>query len=179
MLYLLIVDFSMKSAFMNHTLTILFSIFVCSSLCVAQTTQKPRLNALSFELGKTGLLYNLTFDHKLADKNIGFRIAAGSNFSSYLNVATVGAGGYYLLGKQKHFLELGLDLQYLGVNETSDDQKGITLIYPDYSVKTLYPNLNIGYRSYGKRTLFRIGFSPGLIKGEFVPGGYISFGVRF
>ena len=163
---------------MKHRLTILFSFFVCSSLCVAQTTQKTSLNAISFELGKTGLLYNLTFDHQFAEKHLGFRVGAGSNFSSYLNVKTVGAGGYYLLGKQNRFLELGVDVQYLVVNERSDDQKGITLIYPDYSVKTLYTSLNVGYRSYGKRTLFRIGFSPGLIKGKFVPGGYVSFGVR-
>ncbi|MFT3706004.1 MAG: hypothetical protein QM802_26795 [Agriterribacter sp.] len=87
-------------------------------------------------------------------------------------------GGYYLIGGKKYFLELGVDLQYLVSDEVSDDQKGIQLVYPDYSTNALYSSLNVGHRVYGKHTLLRIGFSPGLIKSEFVPGGYISFGFR-
>jgi hypothetical protein len=62
--------------------------------------------------------------------------------------------------------------------EESDDQRGIP-VYPDYSVETVYPSLNIGYRMCGDNTIFRIGFSPGIIKSEFIPGGYLSFGFRF
>lgn len=167
------------ATFMKHTLITIFAIFICATLCNAQTTEKPKLNALSFELGKTGLIYNLNFDHKLDAKNFGFRFNAGSNLAKYLNAITVGAGGYSLIGRQNRFLELGVDIQYLIVDEVSDDQRGFSFIYPDYSVKTIYPSLNLGYRSYGKRTLFRVGFSPGLIKSEFVPGGYLSYGVTF
>ena len=164
---------------MKQILFIFFALIFGSTICLAQTKGQPKKNALSFELGKTGLIYNLTFDHKLKSKNIGFRFGAGSNLAKYLNAVSVGGGGYYLIGKTHHFLELGLDMQYLVIDEVSDDQKGFAFVYPDYSIKTFYPSLNTGYRSYGKHTLFRIGFSPGLIKKEFVPGGYISFGITF
>jgi hypothetical protein len=147
------------------------------TICTAQTTSK--LNAVSFEIGKTGLIYNLTFDHKAATKNFGLRLGVGSNFAKYLNAISIGGGGYYLVGKTNHFLELGIDLQYLIVDEVSDDQKGFSFVYPDYSIKAFYPSLNLGYRAYGKRILFRVGFSPGVIDDDFVPGGYISFGLRF
>jgi hypothetical protein len=162
---------------MKSLITAFCAILVGVTLCNAQTN--PKVNALSFEIGKTGLIYNLTFDHKAASKDLGFRLGAGSNLAKYLNAISVGGGGYYLIGKTSHFLELGLDLQYLIVNEVSDDQKGFSFVYPDYSVRTFYPSLNLGYRAYGKRTLFRIGFSPGLIESNFVTGGYIGIGFRF
>lgn len=164
---------------MKFSLTAIFAILVSVTLCNAQATEKPKINAVSLELGKTGLIYNLTFDHKAVTKNFGFRVIAGSNLAKYLNAVSLGGGGYYLVGQRIRFLELGVDLQYLIVDEVSDDQKGFAFVYPDYSIKTFYPNLNLGYRAYGKRTLFRIGFSPGLIDRGFVPGGYLSYGLRF
>jgi len=162
---------------MKSLLTAVCAILINATLCSAQTTSKT--NAISFELGKTGLIYNLTFDHKAATKNFGFRFGIGSNLATYLKAITVGGGGYYLVGKTNRFLELGLDLQYLIVDEVSDDQRGFSFVYPGYSIKTFYPSLNLGYRAYGKRTLFRIGFSPGLIDSDLVLGGYLSFGLRF
>ena len=162
---------------MKSFLTTIFAFFVSVTLCKAQTASK--LNAVSFELGKTGLIYNLTFDRKAATKNFGFRLGVGSNFAQYLNAVTVGGGGYYLVGKTNRFLELGADFYYLIVDEVSDDQKGFSFVYPDYSIKTLYPSINVGYRAYSKLTLFRIGFSSGIIDSKFVPGGYVSFGLRF
>lgn len=157
------------------------AILLCVTLCSAQTSDKPKLNAVSFELGKTGLIYNLNFDHKLATKNFGFRLGAGSNLGHYLNAISIGGGGYHLIGRTENFFELGLDIQYLIVDEVSDDQRGFAsiFIYPNYSIKTLYPSLNLGYRRYGKNALFRVGFSPGIIKGELMPGGYISYGFTF
>jgi hypothetical protein len=163
---------------MKSIITTFFVTFFCVTLCNSQTSDRPKL-ALSFELGKTGLIYNLSFDDKFAGKNFGFRLGAGSNFAQYLNVKTFGGGGYYLVGKQNRFLEIGLDLQYLVVDEVSSDQKGFSLVYPNYSIKTLFPSLNLGYRVYGRKTLFRVGFSAGIIKNDFVPGGYISYGLVF
>ncbi|HEX8315275.1 MAG TPA: hypothetical protein VF609_09790 [Flavisolibacter sp.] len=156
-------------------------ILLCATLCSAQTTDKPKLSAVSFELGKTGLIYNVNFDHKLASKNFGFRLGAGSNFGQYLSVISVGGGGYHLIGRTKNFFELGLDIQYLIADEVSDDQKDFAsiFVYPDYSTKTIYQSLNFGYRRYGKNTMFRVGLSPGIIKGELIPGGYISCGFSF
>lgn len=73
---------------MKHTLTTIFAILSYATLCFVQTTDKPKHKALSFELGKTGLIYNLSFDHKMAAKNYGFRFGAGSNFAPYLNAIT-------------------------------------------------------------------------------------------
>jgi hypothetical protein len=90
-----------------------------TTLCNAQTTSK--VNAVSFELGKAGLIYNLTFDHKAGSKSFGFRLGAGSNLAQYLNVVSVGGGGYYLVGRTNRFLEFGAALQYVIVEKVSDD----------------------------------------------------------
>ena len=138
-----------------------------------------KTNALSFELGKTGLIYNLSFDHRINNKNIGFRFSVGSNFAKYLNGFSTVGGGFFLIGKNKKFLELGIDAGLLKVDEVSDDQKGFSLIFPDYSIKTFYAGLNAGVRLYRKNSLFRSGLSPGIIKDGFLPGGYISLGFIF
>jgi hypothetical protein len=164
---------------MKRKVIAIFYFFFAFIICKAQTISDPGNNSLSFELGKSGLIYNLNFDHKFRNSDFGFRIGAGSNFAKYLQALTGGVGGYYLQGHKSSFLELGIDLAYLSVDEVSDDQKGFSLIYPDYSVKAFYATANVGYRRYGKHTLFRIGVSPGFIKNEFFPGGYISFGFIF
>jgi len=144
-------------------------------LATAAVNAQSRSSALSIELGKNGLLYNLTYDHKLS--NYGLRVVTGHNLARYLRAFVAGGGGYYLAGRGVRFLELGADLYYLRITELSDDQVSFTFIHPSAPASTLYPSANIGYRSYGDRTLFRIGFSPGIIKQEFIPGGYLSIGV--
>jgi hypothetical protein len=166
-------------AFMKRNSIVGFCFLFCLPVCTAQPRERIKNNALSLELGKTGLIYNLGFDHRFQDKNFGIRIGIGSNFAKYLSAFSTGGGAYYLTGKNNNHLELGIDISYLIVDEVSDDQKGFTLIYPDYSIKTYYTSLNIGYRKYGKRSLFRVGVSPGFIKDGFVQGGYISYGLRF
>lgn len=159
-------------------ITILYLLFAFT-ISKAQTGNHSGNNALSFEVGKTGLIYNVNFDHRFQKNNFGFRLGMGSNFAKYLQAFTSGAGGYYLIGQEKNFLELGIDLNYLSVDEISNDQRSITFLYPDYPIKTFYTSANIGFRNYGKRTLFRIGVSPGFIKNDFLTGGYISIGFRF
>ena len=161
-----------------HFISVITGLLI-SILSFAQNTGKPKLNALSFELGKTGLIYNLSYDHRFGGKNFGVRFVTGSNLAKYLNAVSAGAGVYHLAGKRNHFFEIGADIQYLVVDEVSDDEKGFALVYPDYSIKTFYASLNFGYRRYGKSGLFRIGFSPGIFKNGFVPGGYISYGLIF
>jgi len=115
---------------MKHQVTIIFSVLFCLAVCNAQTPAKSKHNALSFELGKTGLFYNLNFDHRFPGKNFGYRINIGSNFARYLSAFTTGAGGYYLPGQNKNHFELGIDLNYLTVSEVSDDQKGFVYFIP-------------------------------------------------
>ena len=133
-----------------------------------------------FELGKTGLIYNLGYDQQLAGRKTGFRATVGSNFGRYLSLYNVGAGVYRLFGKKAKYFETGTDIYYLNVKEGSDDQRGIDIFsYPDYSTKTYYATINIGYRYSSGSRLFRVGVLPGISKDEFIPGGYISFGIGF
>jgi hypothetical protein len=151
---------TLYATFMKHTLITIIGIFVCLTLCIAQASEKPKRNALSFELEKNGLIYNVNYDHKLSAKNFGFWLGAGFNLVQYLNAIMVGSGGYYLAGKKSRFLELRVDLQYLVVDEVSDDQIAFAFVSPDYSIKTLYPSMNIGYRAYGKRHYSELDFHP-------------------
>ena len=164
---------------MKTYLALMSAFFLCATLCSAQTNDKKQRNALSLELGKTGFIYNLNFDHKAASNNFGYRLGAGSNFGKYLNAISFGGGAYHLTGGKNKFFELGVDIQYLIVDEVSDDQKGFAVlsVYPNYTVSTFYPSLNLGYRRYGKNNLFRAGLSPGMIKIKLIAGGYISYGL--
>jgi hypothetical protein len=164
---------------MRIYLTTSILLLFCAIFCQAQKPGKLNTNALSFELGKTGLICNVSYDHKFGVKNFGIRAIAGYNFSNYVNAKSFGGGVYYLLGKANRFFEVGADLHYLIIFEETDDQKSVPLVYPDYSTKTFYPSLNFGYRLYGEITVFRVGISPGLIDSKFVPGGYIGFGLTF
>ncbi len=123
---------------MKHkTFTTLYLIFALT-ICRAQTISTSKNNALSFELGKSGLIYNLNFDHRFQNKNFGIRFGLGSNFSKYLQASTTGGGGYYLIGRTTNSFELGIDLNYLSVEENSDDQKGVPLLIPNYAVSIYY-----------------------------------------
>lgn len=161
---------------MRLTIATISTLFIFYSH--AQTASN-KTKSLSFEIGKTGLIYSFIYDQKFTSKNAGFRFGAGTNFAKYLSANSFGGGYYRLFGKHSKYFELGADLQYLDVFESSDDQRGFSFVYPDYSIKTWYASLNIGFRSYGKKSLFRLGLSPGFIKKEFINGGYISLGVLF
>jgi hypothetical protein len=168
------------SCVMMKTLNFIFLITLFfGSIGFAQTSELNRQNALSLEIGKSGLIYNLNFDHRFKDNNFGYSLRAGSNFNKYLKATDFTLGGYFLNGITKNFLELGLDLGYLSVHEVSDDQKRGSLLFPNHTIETFTMNFNIGYRKYGKHDLFRVGLSPGLYKEGFLPGAYISYGVSF
>ena len=94
-----------------------------------------------------------------------------------MKATNFGGGIFYLIGKQKNFFEIGAELNYLKINEVSDDQRGFSFVYPDYTTKTFLANLNLGYRAYFGKILFRIGASPCVTKNEFIPGGYLSVGL--
>lgn len=157
--------------------TFLYILFF--QICNAQTNSTAKLNALSVELGKNGYIANVSFDKTLRENQLGLRLFAGSNFNRYLNAKSFGIGLYHLEGKEKNFAEFGLDAGYFSIIENSDDQKSNGPLFPDYPINTYLINFNLGYRNYTKNGLFRIGVSPGIIKDGFVPGGYISYGLRF
>jgi hypothetical protein len=159
---------------------LLTTCFFYAIFCSAQKKFWPQdNNAVSFELGKSGLIYNFTFDHKFQNQNFGFIIGLGSNLAKYLNLFKIGGGPYFLVGQTNNFLEMGIDVYYLVVDEVSDDQKGFAIVYPNYSVQSYYATFNLGYRHISTTKLYRIGISPGFIKNDFVPGAYLSFGILF
>ena len=135
--------------------------------------------SLSAELGKNGLIVSIIYDYQFSKTHFGFRAGAGSNFAKYLSAYTVTTGGYKLFGKMNNFFELGVDIQYLNIDEVSDDQKGFVLLYPDFSTQTLFSTLNLGFRKYFKKSLFRAGLAPGFTKHGFLPGAYLSLGYNW
>jgi GNAT superfamily N-acetyltransferase len=73
----------------------IWALLIDIAVCKAQITSE--VNALSLELGKNGLIYNLIFDHKSPKKNFGYRLGIGSNLARYLQAFSIGGGGYYLV----------------------------------------------------------------------------------
>lgn len=152
---------------------------VCVLPSTLKAQEKLHGNTLSLELGKNGLQYQLSFDHRFAKTAFGYRIAAGSNFGRYLRSYAVAAGGYYLVGKRRLALELGADMNYLNIEEISDDQRGFVFISPDYTAKGFAANLILGFRVTGKHTLFRMGYAPMTFRQRMIQGAYLSFGFRW
>ena len=161
-----------------HALSVLIAVLECSTIW-AQSGIATKNNSLSFEIGKNGLIYNLCYDKTLKNKNLGFRLFAGANFAHWFNAKTAGAGAYFIPGSKKDKFELGIDISYLRIDETSGDQKSFTILAPKEPTNTYYGSLNLGYRHYSRNTIFRIGLSPGFIPTKLLPGAYASFGFLF
>lgn len=151
-----------------------------SNECSSQRLDRLANNAISVEIGKNGLIWNLAFDHKFNDKKFGFRFSTGSNFLRYLNAFNAGGGIYFLAGSRKNYLELGVNFEYLKIDQISDDQVDFLSLFldPRYPVKGLYTSVNIGFRSYFTIGVLRIGVSPGFIKNDFIQGAYIGYGFQ-
>ncbi len=148
-------------------------------LFTGANAQHKSVQALSAELGKNGLIVSILYDYQFSKAHFGIRAGAGSNFAKYLRAYTATTGGYKLFGKKNNFFELGIDIQYLNIDEVSDDQKGFVLVYPDFSTQTLFSSLNLGLRKYFKKSVFRAGLAPGFTKHGFLPGAYLSFGYKW
>jgi hypothetical protein len=164
---------------MRTIIILVFCSFLSHDL-FSQAGKAPLKYSLSAEVGKTGLIYSIVFDNTLKDVRYGLRGGAGSNFGRYTNVLMALVGGYRLIGSGQHFLETGVDLHYLNITVTSDDQRRMSsLVYPDYPSTTFYITLNAGYRLKVRKVVFRVGAAPGFTKDEFVFGSYVSCGLRF
>jgi hypothetical protein len=79
----------------------IFSLFLIFFLFYGNINAQKSAKAISIELGKTGVIFNLNYDQKFS--KFGFRIGAGSNFNKYLKAITFGGGGFYLLGTKNSF----------------------------------------------------------------------------
>jgi hypothetical protein len=66
---------------------------ILSSHGIAQVGNRAvKQNALSLEIGKTGLIYNLRYDRLLQGDKFGFIASAGSNFGKYISYYSAGGG---------------------------------------------------------------------------------------
>lgn len=142
-----------------------------------QDMLKP-LNTLSVELGKTGIIWGAYWDKKFASGKSGFRVGGGHNFGRYYSAGMIGGGVYRLLGGDRDFFETGVDVVLFTGTLISDDQvSGLgDIVYPRVTIAAIYPSVNLGYRRYGKKNIFRMGIAPSYLNKEFFTGGYISFG---
>lgn len=164
---------------MKNILLTIISLFGALAVCNGQTTSKVRNNAISYELGKAGLISNIVFDHRFKAKNYGFKLSIGSNLSQYQSVFQTGGGFYCLKGRGKNYMELGTDLNYYEYSVVSDDQIGVRVLFTEAYTKSMYANLNIGYQYCGDEVFFRTGISLGIMDIGFVPGAYIGLGLKF
>lgn len=158
--------------FRKKYITIFFFAFIQTQV-IGQNNTKT----IIAEVGKNGLVFNLLYDHLFDQKKWGFHAGGGTtliNTNFELRTATVGL--FKLIGKKQNFLELGLDAQYHYAYEYADDVKGVTLVAPVFTYEGVYCFAVIGYRHFTERRLFRIGFSPGVVEKEFIPGAYIGYG---
>jgi len=147
------------------------------ALVQVQTIGQNNTKTIVVEFGKNGLVFNLLYDHLFDQKKWGFHVGGGTTLiNTNFELRSATAGLFKLIGKKQNFLELGLDAQYHFAYEYANDVKGVTLVAPVFTYEGIYCFAVIGYRHFTERRLFRIGFSPGVVEQEFIPGVYMGYG---
>ena len=163
---------------MNNLKTLfLLTLLVCALSCPAFSQSKP--NSLYIEIFGSGGLYSFNYDRTFSD-NIGARIgfmyfaAEWFAFFSDVEMFLIPTTMNFFVGTGKHKLELGAgpvivfgSVGLFGSDPVTGSGVGWTG--------------TIGYR-YQKDDggfMWRIGFTPLLLGGEFQPSGGISLGFSF
>ncbi len=161
-------------------LLLLFPLFIIRCPVFSQNkNESPKFNVVSFQIGKQGILFNVNYDHKFQNKNWGYKLETSANLFKGFQLNTFSIGSYILKGNSIKNLELGFDINYLYTWTSQDDVKGANVtFFPEENFNTLYPNLNIGYRKYYQKGMFRVGFAPGYFRDRFLYDGYISIGIK-
>ena len=155
----------------------LFLLISNLSFCQHDTVQR-NTKTLIGEIGKNGLVFNVLYDHYFYKEHFGLHGGAGTMiFSRLFELRTVTAGFYFLIGKKNEFYDLGFELQYHYTDLHADDVKGFIFADPSVSYEGVFPFLTTGYRRYSKKGVFRIGLAEGIIKGEFIIGAYVGYGI--
>lgn len=96
------------------------SIFILLSFL---TEAQSHVKNVYAELGAPGFL-SANYDMRLSDSNkgLGFRVGVGTIFDVYTFGVTVPVGINYLIGMEKHFLELGAGVSYVYLPRVNQDQ---------------------------------------------------------
>jgi len=164
---------------MINRILILLSLLLVFINGFSQNSDSLKLskNAIYIELlGSAGFIYNVSYDriifnHKNQNISVGLGIQYYNDNRSEINLQTISPQINYLLGSNRHFLELGV---------------GLFWDFLDSDVNSLI--MRIGYRYQRKNGLFyKIGFTPALTKlflrfGEgytIIPWGGIALGYAF
>ena len=142
-------------------------------------------NSIFLELGGNGLIYSLNYDHKFFDHasaRIGGMYLAVSaddpnSLDGRVSVFFVPIMANYLLGNGNSRLEIGGGLAIAGVNsDATIDNETI-----DEVGRGVGFTGTIGYRLQPRDGgfLFRIGFTPIVAPGAFIPWAGLSLGATF
>lgn len=136
-----------------------------SSAQDAPVTEKRAQNVF-VEIGGQGLLFTANYDTRFSRKRNGLGGRAGIGYLSVddENVTTFPVSLNYLLGKGKHFFEVGLGATFIGSSDDTsvifDDSEGGVLGTMSFSYR-LQP-VDHGFS-------FRAGFTPVFNANNFIP----------
>jgi hypothetical protein len=147
MLYLSVLIFQLlkNKSMKTHVLTLIFAL--ATTLLSAQ-----RASSIFLELGGNGVFYSVNYDTRFADKPNGLGMKIGGavmygNDAGYFVPASLN----YLIGKQKHFLEIGSG--GVGIFYKNSAGNATQRVFPTATLVYRYQPIERGF-------LFRIGLAP-------------------
>ena len=163
---------------------------------VTSEAKVKRAKNVYVELGGPGLIYSANFEarFKKTRNGLGGRIGAGYIDSDSDKIFTLPAGLNYLLGKGKHFFEMGLGATYVSYEAqprfsfTYVDSNGntTTSYSEDDKFNGISDNGVLGTMTFGYRLQpissgfsFRGQFNTLFGYGNFIPYGGLSLGYTF
>lgn len=153
-----------------------------SSIAIAQTQEstiaEKRAQNIFVELGGQGLLFTANYDSRFSNRRdgLGGRIGIGHIGENGDRATTVPISLNYLLGKEKHFFEMGLGASLMLIGGDGD-----SLLF-DENNSSVLGTMSFAYRLQpnDRGFSFRAGLSPIFNKNFFIPYyAGISLGYSF
>jgi hypothetical protein len=140
----------------------------------AGTVAKPP-QAVYLQFGGSGPVWSVQYDRRFGRKRNGAGFATGVGYwnSQGVNTVSIPVSVNYLIGKQKHFLELAGGTTFLTgtVEFYGEEAEGSGFVH----------HLSAGYRlqPLNKGFFLRAGLSPLFFGSESVLGAYLGLGIGF
>lgn len=121
----------------------LLAFFFLSFISLKAQDTNVKKNVVNVEVAGSGIFYSFNYDRMLIiDENMRFTVNVGAwyipqfeNFADFKMIIGAVVGFNTLIGKEKHFAELGLNLSYM-LMEDIDDSK----------FHVIYLPIRLGYR---------------------------------
>ncbi|MEJ7559635.1 MAG: hypothetical protein WKF66_15105 [Pedobacter sp.] len=140
---------------------------ISSSFAQDASVVEKRAQNVFVEIGGQGLLFTANYDTRFFKQRNGLGGRAGIGYISIddENVTTVPIALNYLLGKGKHFFEIGLGATFIGSSE------GTSILFDDDSEGTVLGTMSFNYRLQPVDSGFslRAGFNPIFNSRDFIP----------